>query len=410
MAKERITEVAEMLHSPDKAVRLAAADRVKELISLTLTLEEKRLALQAAAGEWGSRSPPEISATFVLLALSHFSPESSSTTVELFGRFSGKARAVTVEMLASHGDAEAAKAYLLLARRWTSQGLMPEVSIDAFARSKEAVNVLIPALIEFVGHIGLKEWIYSFFLEAMEKALVAECDLTPVAEAVVGAYRPIREQIQAMQGPPGGDWPWEDQYAEIRCEATLLIDIMGYLPGEAVVEILQDALGSNDPLLPFLASLGLLRHGYAVPADVFYAVASNPETRIRLYRALALIDRLELFPAEFASHEALAESNMVDWLVFPTELGRPPHEIELMETFTNITGQLNYYLFRFRTYEPHWSARDGWMAGLSGPFEISKPPPADVGEHTFSSFTHWDEKTPRGHFEAILGSSKPTRG
>jgi len=94
---------------------------------------------------------------------------------------------------------------------------------------------------------------------------------------------------------------------------------------------------------------------------------------------------------------------MVGWLTFPTELARTPHEIELMATFDDAEGKQRYYLFRFRTHAPHWAAKDGWMAGLSGPFEIAAMPTTRDGGATFSQFTKWEEQTPKQHFEAILG-------
>jgi hypothetical protein len=178
---------------------------------------------------------------------------------------------------------------------------------------------------------------------------------------------------------------------------------MGHLPGNAMKEPLQEALTSRDPRVKLFAILSLLRHGYQVKPEVIEGVAASSEVRNWLYDGLVTLSRRDLYPARFASQDALAESNMVNWLTYPTELGRTPHDIELMATFDDDNGQQRYYLFRFRTHPPHWAAKDGWMAGLSGPFEVAAIPTTDAGGSTFSTFTKWEEKSPKEHFEAISG-------
>ena len=68
------------------------------------------------------------------------------------------------------------------------------------------------------------------------------------------------------------------------------------------------------------------------------SVAASAEMRNWFHFALTSLGRTELFPPRFATHEAFAESNMVSWLAFPTELARTPHEIELMATFPGATS------------------------------------------------------------------------
>jgi hypothetical protein len=92
---------------------------------------------------------------------------------------------------------------------------------------------------------------------------------------------------------------------------------------------------------------------------------------------------------------------MVNWLVYPTELNRLPDEIELMKVVAVDTGMpggiYDYYLFRFRTKEPHWAAKDGWMAGVSGPYLRNDQPTMESLGETFSTFTKWEAKTPDEH-------------
>jgi hypothetical protein len=124
-----------------------------------------------------------------------------------------------------------------------------------------------------------------------------------------------------------------------------------------------------------------------------------------LWHGLEEVGRLDLFPAKYRSQEALAEGDLVRWLTFGTELGCAPDEIELMRVYRDEGGSgddgLLFYLFRFRTSEPHWAAKNGWMAGLAGPFrERDAPSPHSLG-NTFSTMEPWESKTPEEHAERI---------
>jgi hypothetical protein len=112
-------------------------------------------------------------------------------------------------------------------------------------------------------------------------------------------------------------------------------------------------------------------------------------------------DLTELMPARYRTQAALAESNMVRWLLYPTELGRAPDQIEMKKVLSIDTesddGILDYYLFRFRTLPPHWAAKDGWMAGVAGPFVRKESPTTDSNGGTFSDFEPWASRTPAEH-------------
>ena len=108
-------------------------------------------------------------------------------------------------------------------------------------------------------------------------------------------------------------------------------------------------------------------------AEQTYYYARNLLTRVPVFQALKDANRLELFPDEFNTIERGAESSLARWLEFPTELGKCPDEIEHVKKITKDLDGKNinfvyYHVFRFRTFEPHWSAKDGWSLGVVGPF------------------------------------------
>jgi hypothetical protein len=100
----------------------------------------------------------------------------------------------------------------------------------------------------------------------------------------------------------------------------------------------------------------------------------------------------DLFPPEFYTIEKAAESNLANWLEFPTELGACPDEIQHLEKVSiQIEGQNNfahYHVYKFKMNPPHWAAGHGWMLGVIGPyFDNSKP-----YDHPNSTFSRLNNK------------------
>lgn len=94
-------------------------------------------------------------------------------------------------------------------------------------------------------------------------------------------------------------------------------------------------------------------------------LAEDPSLRNGVFRALVAYDRKDLFPIEYSTHEKAAESFLVNWLEFPTELGTAPDEIEFLEKITlNESEDLDYYVFKYRT-----AMKYNWMIGVSGPYK-----------------------------------------
>ena len=121
--------------------------------------------------------------------------------------------------------------------------------------------------------------------------------------------------------------------------------------------------------------------------DVFF-LAKNPSTRHALFGILEGFSRTDLFPPEYFTTEKGAESFLVNWLEFPTELNAPPDEIKL---FTKITLQekseaLDYFVFKYRRLPPPDSSQpDLWMLGVAGPYGTESQP-YDIPLRVFSRF------------------------
>jgi len=238
-------------------------------------------------------------------------------------------------------------------------------------------------------------------LSYFQANLISSDDLLPYSTQVLSSYRKYKDNLVVSQQNEGVGWMWEDDYQGWRNMASVILDVMGYFPSPEIEKELQEALNYNDPRLKFFAVISLLRQGKEVGSASVQDVARSAEMRNYLYNELTKLNQTSLYPEEFRTQEAFAESDMVNWLVYPTELAQVPDEIELMKVVSIDTetedGIIDYYVFRFRTFPPHWASDDGWMAGISGPFLRKDAPSTDSYGETFSTFEAWDSKTPEEH-------------
>lgn len=251
--------------------------------------------------------------------------------------------------------------------------------------------------------------------QAREKAFFSLLDLCKsgyktsnlppgVKEELLATYEEQKRRLLPAQQPHGLAWMFDEDYVDMRAGASLILDILGYFPAPDTQLELQESLNYDDPRLKFFGITSLLRLGIDVAPRHIFQIAASPEMRNWLYERLVELGRESLYPVALKTQEAFAESNMVQWLSYPTELGAAPDEIELMDV-VNIGSPerpMDYYLFRFRTFPPHWAAENDWMAGLAGPFSRREAPTTQAHGYTFSSFEPWDSKTPDEHIESTL--------
>lgn len=133
-------------------------------------------------------------------------------------------------------------------------------------------------------------------------------------------------------------------------------------------------------------------------------LAMNLETRAPLWHALVEAGHPEHFPNDIVNRAAYAESDLAVWLAHPNELKSIPDEMQLAQTVTIDTaevGPVEYYCFKFRTTPPHWAAKYGWIAGISGPYLPGSDLPKSRPPGTFSELDQFDTKSPDEHVRAI---------
>lgn len=139
-----------------------------------------------------------------------------------------------------------------------------------------------------------------------------------------------------------------------------------------------------------------LKTGHDLTSAEVKPFAADLLSRETTYQLLSEHQKSSLFPEELFTIEKAAESNLANWLEFPTELDACPDEIEHIKRvgidFDEQNHMVFYEVFKYKTHEPHWAAKDGWILGVVGPyFEDSKP--YDFPQATFSRVSSTLEKT-----------------
>jgi hypothetical protein len=253
--------------------------------------------------------------------------------------------------------------------------------------------------------------------ERLEEDAFTADELVLATDAIFAAFQQRWKVVFAQQQSDGNAWLWDEDYAMLRYEVEMLLDLIGHLPTSNAEAALRAVFTLRDPLLKFWAVLGLLRQGKDVEQPVLDELAARAVTRNKLYHLLHEAEMDDRFPKPCATQAAFAGSDMVDWLTYPTELAREPDEIEQVAVVTQEMaaplGLVDYYVFRFRTLPPHWAAEQGWMGGVSGPYIRAEEPTPNAQGQTFSKFEPWEGTTPeqlvheiQELFEGMLGEDE----
>ena len=152
---------------------------------------------------------------------------------------------------------------------------------------------------------------------------------------------------------------------EILSTIAFACDAVKCALSDDIIALLYQALGFNCTAISFYAMTSLLTAGRDVPTDVVTALANDLEFACLTHEVLTAHNKAELFPAELANAVYLAKSDLVHWLVYPTELGKKPDEIEYVGNVT--VEKIPYYIFKYTSDSENLDdeARGKWLIGWS---------------------------------------------
>jgi hypothetical protein len=348
--------------------------------------------------------------------------------LKAFTKAPPKTRPALLQLLTSRADVESARAYVAALTGAATDGQYPFSAADKFANistfaaesfhplmpaaSPEVAAVLFPALLDVAHFPQLQHPLYMMLLGFLEQDLFPLDALRGKESVFISHLDSIINAALATQqeNRPGHfNWKYEPPYAEHRDLAALLIDLAGRWDAPATREVLARSPRFTDPRLSMFNAVSRLRLNIPVADAEFAAIARSPR---ELYTLRILLEKAEMtdrLPAACRDQAKIAEGNMVDWLCFGTELAREPDEIELVQAETVRKGgffrrgvPIDYYFFRFRVTEEHWSKEKGWMVGMAGGYTRT---PGGTTLHdggTFSRFEAWESKSIKEHVKTYL--------
>jgi len=396
------------LQNSELEVREQALERINQIAKAGLTDAQLRELLDAAVWAFPAARYEfeEYSESLLELTWGHLTNAHVSVLAASYGALSARAKAAALAGLARLGTELATDVYVeLLVRNGWPKDASPAVTSPYEEAPRFPEKILPPLVSGSIAALpGDVRWqlVLSY----------AKGSLIPVALApglkTVALHEAQASFAQALpfQRRRGIGWRWEDAYSEVRFSAEILFDLVGYLGPDPVTKALLDrAQKLPDPRLALFAIESSVRLGYAPNGPALQGVAADPESRNQLFDALVTLGKEQLFPKAQRTQQKFAESDMVHWLTFPTELARAPDHIEMMKAVERDLGPeygvLVYYVFRFKTDPPHWSAENGWMAGVSGPFRRADFPTTQGSGDTFSEFTKWAEFSAEEHVASV---------
>jgi hypothetical protein len=403
-----LSKILQGLRSPNADQQDTAEYALREWGKQGLPVDEGIAALNAAAQPFPPRSMDWKDSAEDLIEAVAESPqlEYVSVIVENFPLYSENSKMRALWLLAKLPQREAAVAFMDLLRNHARKGDISGLWTMPLRSDPRHGDVFFPEILAY-SDIEAFQWDINLLLLCyLEKGAVSPESVSDYGEKILDGYTEYESKLIPLQQAEGVAWMWEESYQELRNTACLYLDLLGFFSLPSARKSVRRALSYTDPRLLFFAIRDLIRHGEDVDSERLFTVAASAETRNMLYDSLERLNRSSLFPQQFKTQAAFAESDMVGWLTFPTELGCVPDEIELMHVGSVETdadkGPMDYYVFRFRMLAPHWGAKDGRLAGVSGPFLRKDAPSTSAYGSTFSRFDAWESQTAEEHLEAIV--------
>ena len=162
----------------------------------------------------------------------------------------------------------------------------------------------------------------------------------------------------------------------------LLADVSKHFASDDVTSALMELLNLGRNHINIYALDTLCSMWQDVPPGVVEALARDLEYANTAYHILRRSGKTRLFPAECATEEYLAKSDLVRWLTYPTELGKAPDEIVYIGKIKKLFQKEVFHVFKYRSNSDTLGEdrKNKWLIGWS----------SDDG----GTFSHFDEFAP----------------
>jgi hypothetical protein len=406
-----LSEVAKALDglmTPNASDRRQLMDRLERWAKVGFPGGAGRLILEHAARSFPSSNqyPETPNEQLIRLLWNRKTTVSGDDVESVFPDLDEACRVSAIRLMAELGTRTASESLGRLLSQCTESRLPNAMwpFLLPLERNPRDPDVLVPPLLGLLADTDGAGAVHAALLAYAKADLLNPAQSRVCGQIASGQTSRALDTVGRILTERGLAGRWDDDYVSAKIDAGLLLDLLGRLDRSSSMSVLEDAVRAPEPWIKLWGALGLLRGGESVSPEIFRQVAEWPDCRIALARELQAEDRAELFPVDFLNQPSLAEAAMVDWLRFPTELGRAPDEIRQLQSLPVETdeGIADLYVFAFRTHPPHWLSEKDWVVGLAGPFLQSQQPTVESLGGTFSRFESLSARPLDQHIETLL--------
>lgn len=147
----------------------------------------------------------------------------------------------------------------------------------------------------------------------------------------------------------------------------IMSDICKHFANDRIISLVYEVLKLGYGNVNYYAAETLLSVGKDVPAEVIHSLAEDLGYADLTFAMLKKFGKQELFPKEYSTPEYLAKSDLVHWLMYPTELGKMPDEIEYIGKITYAFKKEVYHVFKYRSDSDNLGddLKNKWLIGWS---------------------------------------------
>jgi uncharacterized protein YbaP (TraB family) len=191
--------------------------------------------------------------------------------------------------------------------------------------------------------------------------------VSPLRTTVIWSESSIDEPEGSGLRPARSSAPRLDKYAEW---------LSPFYDRPAVARWYSQLLALKSPGLRQAVALILIRNNRPVPDSIWHALAADDWHRSKLYDELTKAGRVDLFPGEFKTQEAMARSVLFDRRAEGREA-----EVKLVGKQHVVTKSATGYVYFFKYKEKD---QEGWLMGISG-----VQPENQKAVNTNSTLTEW---------------------
>jgi len=404
----------------DVAVRSSARDQLRALLQQgTCTHDDAIRLIRGGAAECkvlGQSGNDELPST--IWAASEFARDLDPSRLldaveEVFADLNPSGRLCALRVIVLSETRRAAELYVTLLRRF-EHGL-GSGHFPTFTANAEVAQTLFPAALDLLGCRRAAWHVLHMLLEFRQADCVPPAVAAGHESTILDLLNDELETVRRLQRPSGIGWRDEPPYDECRDMVGLLFDLTGFLSSGELARAVHGAGDLLDPRLRRFRAIAMLRSGGVVADSELAWIAQSPRDRYWLHVQLVQMRLKHRLPPTCRDQALIAEGNLVDWLCYPTELGREPDEIELIHVesrrftasrrpvpFMSKRKRVDYYFFKYRVTEEHWARERGWLVGMAGGFDRADQPTTGSDGSTFSHFTSLDSKTLRKHIDEYL--------